>query len=360
MKKLSPILAALVVGLTACQPNPAQTPPTPAQPGQVTPPEPTTPPIVPGPAVTTLAATVVIPSGAINKLHTGLRTQATASVTAADLANFKLSVGGQTLTADQFSFSDISIDQHGQLVATLTISGATLEPGSIMTLATPSGTVAMKGFVPAAGASTRIDITSTAQALIAEQMQADGKTADPATFPAAPVQLVIDRLLSELTGTGSGNVLTAMKLVTTVQEVTGAISGGKGTDSTTLTRIRHMFDTFGGGGGGGGGASYVQAPAKISLIRGPQIAADVTFAEDLNSAQQLLQLRAVRTPGAQAATDVSFEEAARLGLTLNAVRGTQTANDVTFAEDLTSAQQLLQLRAIRTPGVQAATDVSFD
>lgn len=299
-----------------------------------------------------MAATVVIPSGAVTKLRTGLRTQAAADMTAADLANFKLSVGGQTLTADQFSFSNISLDQHGQLVATLTITGTTLVPGSIMTLVTPSGTVAMKGFVPAAGASTQIDVASTARALIVEKLQADGKVADPATFPAQAVQIVIDRLTAELTAAGSASVLTATHLVRAVREVTTAIIGGKGTDQQTLNWIRGL--PFASGGGGGGGpidTSVADVLTQVTLSRGAQVVSDLTFAEIIDPFASTVRT----TRGTQAASDASFVEMAQVDALVTVTRGTQAASDVSFAEIVDPFAASVRT----TRGAQAANDVTF-
>jgi hypothetical protein len=255
---------ALTIGLTACQPSPSPATPPTDQPGQTPSSAPvipgTTTPVnpapIPGTTINGLTARMVVPAGAIAKLRTGLRTQATDDVTTADLDKLTLTVDGKTFGRDQFTFTDVSTDTQGNLIATLKVDDP-LVPYTVLTLNTPSGHFALKTIIPASGTGVQIDLSSTARALIAERMQEQGRTYDEAAIPAESIAVIADRLLNMLTSTSTTDILHAEYLIKAVRLVTDAVLNGKGTDTATLNQIRSDTNSppAGGGGGGGGGGS---------------------------------------------------------------------------------------------------------
>jgi hypothetical protein len=214
--------------------------------------------VKPGAAISALTAQVVIPAGSVVKLQSSLRTLAADDITTADLGKLTLDVSGTPLTRDQFTFSNVGYDAQGQYVATLNVTNASMMPGSVLTMRTPSGNFALKTIVSASGSGTRVDLNSTARALLAEQLSKSGKAIDPDSIPAASVDLVADRLATLLTSGANQDVLAASKLVTAVESVATAVSNGLGSDATTLSQIQTSTNTdnpgsTGGNGGGGGG-----------------------------------------------------------------------------------------------------------
>jgi hypothetical protein len=363
LKRPPVILAACLIGLTACQPAPIAGVPTGALPGQVNPPgiltPPTTTPVGPitPPArepvtpLTKLRAEVTVPAGAVVKLRSTLRTVATDDVTDHDLSKLVLNVGGTKLTQEQFSFSDLHYDPAGQLVANLNITNTTLMPGSVLSMATPSGNFVLKVIIPSSSSGiTQIDVTSTARTLIAEKLFALGTPTDPTTIPAAAIALIEERLSSLLTSSLSSVVLEATRLMTAVDLLSSAVSSGKADDPATLTQILQAVGKVTSGGGGGiPDLPSAKAAAQLGLIPGTQAATDAEFVTGAKATTDFNM-----THGAQAAIDAEFITGAKAAANLSMTRGSQAGADAEFA---TGAKATANFNMTR--GTQAGTDAEF-
>lgn len=281
MTRFTALLAALTLALTACQPtliNPGPQTPTahPITPGTAAP---TTPGTGTDATINGLTAKLVVPAGAISKLRTDLRTRATTALTTADLGKLTLTIDGKTFGPDQFTFTDVSTDVRGNLIAILKVDDA-LVPYTVLTLRTPAGNFALKMIIPGAGNDAQIDVSSTARALIAERMKDLGKTYDEAALSAEAVAVVADRLLSILISSSTTDVLHAANLVRAVQLVTDAVLNGKGTDSATLSQIRTDANSPpSGGGGGGGGSDGSTADESTTVTVAPGYHVDAAYGD---------------------------------------------------------------------------------
>jgi hypothetical protein len=284
-------------------------------------------------------------------LRSTLRTVATDDVTDHDLSKLVLNVGGTKLTQEQFSFSDLHYDPAGQLVANLNITNTTLMPGSVLSMATPSGNFVLKVIIPSSSSGiTQIDVTSTARTLIAEKLFALGTPTDPTTIPAAAIALIEERLSSLLTSSLSSVVLEATRLMTAVDLLSSAVSSGKADDPATLTQILQAVGKVTSGGGGGiPDLPSAKAAAQLGLIPGTQAATDAEFVTGAKATTDFNM-----THGAQAAIDAEFITGAKAAANLSMTRGSQAGADAEFA---TGAKATANFNMTR--GTQAGTDAEF-
>jgi sugar lactone lactonase YvrE len=221
------------------------------------------PPVSPA-AATAFKVEAVFPAGTLLALRGGLRTQAAIlpeDLSVADLKKMVLTVNGVVIPASDITFEPPTTDALGQIVVKFTVAGRQVGETDVFKISTPSNKLVMWGQAAPGGGVATCNVKTTAERLIRDQAQAQGRqlgNIDP---------VAIDRISARLTAafisSASGDPTTDPAMVYAVDVVAKNLVSGTPVDTFT-----NLDRPSGGGGGGGGVAVVAPTPWRILALAG--------------------------------------------------------------------------------------------